>query len=91
MDNMIKITNNIFDDAKVVYGENIGLTANENRVDNNSKGTYIGPLYSLTESAQFAGFTRLGLSANFRSWLTGQDVESGTYGLMVRIYTTITD
>lgn len=91
MDNMIKITNNIFDDAKVVYGENIGLTANENRVDDNSKGTYIGPLYSLTESAQFAGFTRLGLSANFRSWLTGQDVESGTYGLMVRIYTTITD
>ena len=24
MDNMIKITNNIFDDAKVIYGENIG-------------------------------------------------------------------
>ena len=92
MDNMIKITNNIFDDAKVIYGENIGLTANEGRIEGQENpGTVIGPLYSLTESAQFAGFTRLGLSANFRSWLTGQDVESGTYGLMVRIYTTITD
>jgi hypothetical protein len=29
MDTMIKITNNIFDDAKVVYGENIGLLAND--------------------------------------------------------------
>jgi hypothetical protein len=44
MDTMIKITNNIFDNANVVYGENIGLLANEN-----NRSSAIGPIYSLTK------------------------------------------
>ena len=82
MDTMIKITNNIFDDAKVVYGENIGLLANDT-----NQSTAAGPIYSLTESAGFAGFTRLGITANFKSLLNGLDVASGTYGLKLLIYT----
>lgn len=82
MDTMIKITNNIFDDAKVVYGENIGLLANDT-----NQSTAAGPIYSLTESAGFAGFTRLGITANFKSLLNGLDVTSGTYGLKLLIYT----
>jgi hypothetical protein len=86
MDTMIKITNNIFDDTKVVLGNNNGLVAND---ENNSSA--IGPIYSISESGNFAGFTRLGISADFRSWLTGLDVVTGTYGLKVLIYTDIID
>ena len=86
MDTMIKITNNIFDDTKVILGNNNGLVAND---ENNSSA--IGPIYSISDSGNFAGFTRLGISADFRSWLTGLDVVTGTYGLKVLIYTDVID
>lgn len=82
MNTMLKITNNIFDDANVVHGENLGLLANES-----NKSTTIGPIYSLTEPTGFAGFTRLGVTANFKSLLNGLDVATGTYGLKFLIYT----
>lgn len=82
MDTMLKITNNIFDNAKVVHGENFGLLANDS-----NKSTATKPIYSLTESAGFAGFTRLGVTANFKSLLNGLDVTSGTYGLKLLLYT----
>jgi hypothetical protein len=84
MDTMIKITNNIFDNANVVYGENIGLLANEN-----NRSSAIGPIYSLTEPGQFSGFTRLGVTADFKSLLNGLDVASGSYGIKILIYTEI--
>ena len=84
MDTMIKITNNIFDNARTIYGDNIGLLANEE-----NKNTIIGPLYSISEPGEFMGFTRLGITADFRSWLNGLDVVSGTYGLKVLIYTEV--
>ena len=84
MDTMIKITNNIFDNGRTVYGENLGLLANDN-----DTSTIIGPLYSISEAGNFAGFTRLGITADFRSWLEGLDVAKGTYGLKVLIYTEI--
>lgn len=84
MDTMIKITNNIFDNANVVYGENIGLLANEN-----DRSSAIGPIYSLTEPGQFSGFTRLGVTADFKSLLNGLDVASGSYGIKILIYTEI--
>lgn len=86
MDTMIKITNNVFDSSKTIYGDNVGLLANDN-----NKSTVIGPLYSITETGDFAGFTRLGITANFRAWLSGLDVAEGTYGIKVLIYTDISD
>lgn len=82
LDTMITITNNIFDSAKTVYGENAGLLANGPR-------KLLGPIYSLEGEKELAGYTRLGLSANFRSWLNGLDVISGSYGIKVLLYTDI--
>lgn len=80
LDTIIKITNNVFDDARTIYGDNAGLLANgEKRL--------LGPIYSLEGNSELNGYTRLGLSANFRSWLTGLDVASGTYGIKILIYT----
>jgi hypothetical protein len=84
MDTMVKITNNIFDDTKVILGNNNGLLANDN-----GKSSVIGPIYSISESGNLTGFTRLGITADFRSWLTGLDVVTGTYGIKILIYTDI--
>lgn len=84
MDTMIKITDNIFDNTNVKLGNNNGLVANDN-----NKSSVIGPIYSISESGKFAGFTRLGVTADFRSWLTGLDVATGTYGIKILIYTDI--
>lgn len=86
MDTMIKITNNVFNNSIGVQKENIGLLANDK-----GRSTTIGPIYSITETGDFAGFTRLGITANFRSWLNGLDVVEGIYGLKVLIYTEVLD
>ena len=86
MDTMIKITNDVLDSSKTIYGDNAGLLANDS-----NKSTIIGPLYSISETGDFAGFTRLGITANFRSWLNGLDVAQGTYGIKILIYTDISD
>lgn len=84
MDTMIKITNNVFNNSIGVQKENIGLLANDE-----GRSTTIGPIYSITETGDFAGFTRLGITANFRSWLNGLDVVEGIYGLKILIYTEV--
>lgn len=81
MDTMIKITNNIFDSGKAIMTSG-SLLANENNTN-----TITEKLYSISESGQFAGFTRLGITADFRTWLNGLDVTQGTYGLKLLIYT----
>lgn len=81
MDTMIKITNNIFDSGKAIKLSG-SLLANENNTN-----TITEKLYSISESGQFAGFTRLGITAGFRTWLNGLDVTTGTYGLKLLIYT----
>ena len=86
MDTMIKITDDVLDSSKTIYGDNAGLLANDS-----NKSTIIGPLYSISETGDFAGFTRLGITANFRSWLSGLDVAQGTYGIKILIYTDISD
>ena len=86
MDTMIKITNNVFNNSIGIQKENIGLLANDE-----GRSTTIGPIYSITETGDFAGFTRLGITANFRSWLNGLDVVEGIYGLKVLIYTEVLD
>ena len=81
MDTMIKITNNIFDNSKAIKSSG-SLLANENNTN-----TATEKLYSISESGQFAGFTRLGITADFRTWLNGLDVTTGTYGLKLLIWT----
>ena len=81
MDTMIKITNNIFDSGKAIKTSG-SLLANENNTN-----TITEKLYSISESGQFAGFTRLGITADFRTWLNGLDVTTGTYGLKLLVYT----
>ena len=87
METMVKITGNIFDadDAIVQKGS---LLANDITIKNGQEiaGTAIGPLYKITDQTGLSGFTRLGITADFRSWLNGLDVASGTYGLKVYIH-----
>lgn len=88
MDTMVKITSNIFDadDAIVQSGS---LLANDITIKNDEEipGTAIGPLYSIKDVSGLTGFDRLGITADFRTWLNGLDVASGTYGLKIYIYT----
>ena len=87
METMVKITSNIFDadDAIVQSGS---LLANDITLFNNEEiaGTALGPLYSIEDIAGLAGFTRLGITADFRTWLNGLDVATGTYGLKIYLY-----
>lgn len=81
METMLKITNNVFDDNNAVRNS-ASLLANKD-----GKDGLIGPIYSVeSNSNKFAGFTRLGITADFQSWLTGLDVVSGMYGLKILIY-----
>lgn len=88
MDTMVKITSNIFDADDAII-QNGSLLANDITVKNNEEipGTAIGPLYSIKDASGLAGFNRLGITADFRTWLNGLDVASGTYGLKIYIYT----
>ena len=76
IDTMIKITNNIFNGIRDI--EDNGLLANGDKV-------MIGPLWSLSGVDNLTGYTRLGITANFRSWLNGLDVVSGSYGIKVLV------
>jgi hypothetical protein len=54
----------------------------------NNTSSIIGPIYSIDcNNNKFAGFTRLGITADFQSWLNGLDVVQGLYGIKVLIYT----
>lgn len=77
---MVKVTENIFEtEITESNREEKGLTAN-------SPITYLEkPIYLVEKASQLSGFTRLGISADFRSLLNGYDVVSGTYGLKVLI------
>lgn len=77
---MVKVTENIFEtEVTESNREEKGLTAN-------SSTTYLEkPIYLVENAKQLSGFTRLGMSADFRSLLNGYDVVSGTYGLKVLI------
>ena len=77
LDTMIQIEDN----NQIVSGS-FGLLANE---DNTSK--VIGPIYTITDINNFQGFTRMGISADFKTWLTGYDAAEGMYGLRMYIYT----
>ena len=78
---MIKITNNIFDSKDAICTSG-ALLANEN-----NQYTCTEPLYSIiSHDNKFAGFSRLGITADFKSWLSSYNLVSGIYGLRILIY-----
>lgn len=80
LNNMAKFTSNILDQPGITYPkENTGLQAN-------GKIAIIGPIYSISDADNFSGFTRLGVSAEFRSWLSELNVIKGAYGIKLLVY-----
>ena len=80
LNNMAKFTSNILDQPGITYPkENTGLQAN-------GKTAIIGPIYSISDASNFSGFTRLGISADFRSWLGEYNIIKGAYGLKLLVY-----
>lgn len=76
---MIKVTNDILNGPQATdVIENKGLLANGNE-------TLLGPIYSIKNATKLSGYTRFGISADFRSLLDGLDVVSGTYGLKILV------
>lgn len=86
LDNMIQITNNIFDSDDAIRNEG-SLLANDVVVGSTTVGTSTTPLYSIkATNGEFAGYTRLGVSADFKSWLADLGVVEGTYGIVILAY-----
>lgn len=89
MSTMVVLTDNVLGSAK--YGseplvEIGGLLANEPAADEQAIGTSV-VLYEFQDNLdQLNGFTRIGLSANFKSLLSGLNVRSGAYGIFLEIY-----
>ena len=85
LDTMISIKSEFTD---TVIGKNEGLTAN------NSNEQISGVIYSIGSTQALtgiSGFTRLGVSANFKSLLSNFDVVSGSYGIKLVVYSEVID
>lgn len=85
LDTMISIKSEFTD---TVIGENQGLTANDSQHQITDAIYSIGSTQALTG---ISGFTRLGVSANFKSLLNNFDVVSGSYGIKLVVYSEIID
>lgn len=85
LDTMISIKSEFTD---TVIGENEGLTANNPNEQISNVIYSIGSTQALTG---ISGFTRLGVSANFKSLLSNFDVVSGSYGIKLVVYSEIID
>lgn len=77
-------TDDILTFNEVEYGDVKGeLLANDNYAS-----SQVGPLFSIANTdGNLNGYTRLGLSADFQSLLSGANVVKGSYGLKIYIYT----
>lgn len=85
LDTMISIKSEFTD---TIIGENQGLTANESQHQITDVIYSIGSTQALTG---ISGFTRLGVSANFKSLLSNFDVVSGSYGIKLVVYSEVID
>lgn len=85
LDTMISIKSEFTD---IIIGENQGLTANDSYNQITDVIYSIGSTQALTG---ISGFTRLGVSANFKSLLSNFDVVSGSYGIKLVIYSEVID
>ena len=88
IDTMIKITNNIFDIGEVEGS----LLANDGTISEDAESAVITQggtvikIAEITKEKELSGFTRLGVTANFSSWLNEFNVKSGQYGLKMILY-----
>ena len=89
MSMMVTLTDNVLDSdkyGKKVEVDNNGLLANEPAAADEKIGTSI-VLYELTDNLdQLNGFTRIGLSVDFKALLNNLNVHSGTYGVFIEIH-----
>lgn len=80
-DTFIPCTQNIF-----AGEEEYSLTANGTQEINSDGDRSTGiKLFSKTINNSFKGFNRLGIKANFRSWLRDKQIKSGDYGLIIEV------
>lgn len=90
----INITGNLVSN---INGVKAGLIANEQNSESNKNAEAITIWgYNIDHSKSeigepFAKYTRLGIQAQFCSWLDGLKVKSGTYGLRLRVEVEKTD
>ena len=77
-------TENILTFNEVEYGDHEGsLLANDS-----DASSQVGPLFTIYNSdGNLNGYTRLGISADFQSLLSGANVVKGSYGLRIYVYT----
>lgn len=80
LDTMISFTEDIFNGPQPE-----GITTERGLTANSNYKSVIGPIYSKTYENGMSGFTRLGISADFKSLLSGLDVAQGTYGIKLLI------
>lgn len=90
LDTMIKISDDVLNVTQpdwVQEKENWGLVANWERDSITRPLLTAGSIEDTDKALKgIAGFTRLGISADFKSLLSGLDVVSGSYGLKVVLY-----
>ena len=79
----------IFTDDILTFNEvEYGTVKGELLVNDNYASSQVGPLFSVANTdGNLNGYTRLGISADFQSLLSGANVTKGTYGIKVYIYT----
>jgi hypothetical protein len=102
LDTMLDLTDNVLKEKPILYSQ--GLIANNGyTVLKNTEGVeelqnataHFTTLYELhnLEELGYVGYTRLGISADFMSWLP--EARSGSYGLRItiqdKLQTTTTD
>ena len=77
-------TEDILTFNEVEYGNAKGeLLANDN-----DASSQVGPLFSVSNTdGNLNGYTRLGISADFQSLLSGSNAVKGSYGIKLYIYT----
>lgn len=89
MSMMVTLTDNVLNNLKYDSGllaESGGLLANEPAAVDEKIGTSV-VLYDFNQNLDWLnGFTRIGLSVDFKSLLNNLNVHSGTYGIFIQIY-----
>lgn len=81
LDSMIKIKNGMLEDIQI---KETSLLANKD-----GRGSMIECFTvpsDIASNSEFAGYTRLGIQADFKSVLNGLDVVEGSYGIKILIY-----
>ena len=79
----------IFTDDILTFNEvEYGTAKGELLANDNYASSQVGPLFSVANTdGNLNGYTRLGISADFQSLLSGANVTKGSYGIKIYVYT----